>query len=133
MPIVKTDAPTFLRSKKEDNWIALGFDGSVISRLKKNKGIYFVSWSQDFLNFDAFFSGTVNFFDHDEMGSKDWEPKFVQVKVTGPWPADQIYNYIPYSTFDSVQDAQEYIAHHSESNSQILPTYPIYMWRADRC
>lgn len=132
MPVFATDHPTFMRGP--DKGVYLGFGGEVIKRLLKNGGIYFLSWSQNFRDYDHFTAEPICFFNHDRMGiDKDWKPETVPVQVTGPWPADAIKSYVPYSPFESVEAAQAYLDHHEAFYSNVLPKYPLYMWLATKC
>lgn len=134
MPIAKTDHPTFIRAPEKGGWIALGFNGFAIKRLMKNGGLYFVSWSQNYLDPGVFYPGPVNFFDHDRMGwLHDWKPEFVSVQITGPWPAETIKGYIDYSMFENEAHFTEYANHHFSGTQGPGSVYPLYMWMATKC
>lgn len=132
MPIFQTDHPTFMRGP--DKGVYLGFSGEAIKRLLKNGGLYFLSWSQNFRDYENFVANPVNFFNHDRMGlDPDWKPELIQVQISGPWAADAILSYIPYSPFDTVESAQAHLDRYASFHSEVVPKYPMYMWMATRC
>jgi hypothetical protein len=130
MPIFHTPSPTFLRAPEKGGWIALGFDKRVIDLLKKEGGIYFISWSQNYSNYEQFWHD-VKFFCHDGMGTTDFKPELIPVKIEGPWDPHGLQGgFVPYSPFKDDEEVRAFINAWYARSQEIVPSYPLYMWLA---